>query len=299
MLGDGNTVRVRVQVIDLNSFTLDLQLPTYLPAKDLTARVARDAGLEAYGDDGRRRTYWLRARGRLIGPDEKLEDVGVVDGELVYLLPEPPPGSGVVEQVPDYPVTQGYAGKGMGTVIASLVGVILWAVAWGGALVVVQSPWTVVMPGIGLGLLCISLARHMWGGQGMRLRILLTGLGLYLPLFALVFLPVILGGEPAALVYRESLSGMFAGLIAVVLGWAAWWGAVEPLPTRLQATSQEEAQPAEAHACGICALPVQLDYRKDCVHGCGRVFHSGCHDTRMAVNRPDPRVCAICEARVG
>jgi uncharacterized ubiquitin-like protein YukD len=299
MLGDGNTVRVRVQVIDLNSFTLDLQVPTYLPAKDLTVRVARDAGLEAYGEDGKRRNYWLRARGRLIGPEEKLEDVGVVDGELVYLLPEPPPGSVVVEQPPDYPVTQGYAGKGMATVIAALVGVVFWAMAWGGALLVVRTGWTVVMPGIGMGLLCVSLARHMWGGQGTRLRVLLTGLGLYLPLFVLVFLPVILGGEPAGVVYQESFSGMVAGIIAVLLGWAAWWGAVEPLPTRPQVAAQEAAKVIDAHACGICALAVQPDYRKDCSYGCGRVFHSGCHDTRMAVNRPDPRVCAICEARIG
>ncbi|MDI6772700.1 MAG: hypothetical protein QME77_08970, partial [bacterium] len=53
------TVTVRVQVIDMNSFTLDLQVPTYLPARDLTQRIARDAGLDAYWDDGRRRLYWL------------------------------------------------------------------------------------------------------------------------------------------------------------------------------------------------------------------------------------------------
>ncbi|MFN7146724.1 MAG: EsaB/YukD family protein, partial [Myxococcota bacterium] len=111
-MDEQNVVQVRVQVIDMKSFTLDLQVPTYLPARDLTQRVARDAGLDSHWDDGRRRLYWLRARGRLMGDDEKLSDLGVVNGELVYLLLEPPAGSGVVEQGPDYPETHGYAGAG-------------------------------------------------------------------------------------------------------------------------------------------------------------------------------------------
>ena len=44
------TVTLRVQVIDMRSFTLDLQVPTYLPAQDLTQRIARDVlqvGLQA------------------------------------------------------------------------------------------------------------------------------------------------------------------------------------------------------------------------------------------------------------
>ncbi|MEC8424617.1 MAG: EsaB/YukD family protein, partial [Myxococcota bacterium] len=118
------TVRVRVQVIDLESFTLDLIVPTYLPARDLTQRVARDAGLEAYWPDGRRRLYWLRARGRLLGDEDKLEQLGVVDGELVYLLPEPPSGSGVVEQTPDHPENRGYAGKGVFALLGSISSLI-------------------------------------------------------------------------------------------------------------------------------------------------------------------------------
>src|SRR5262245_30855359 len=121
------TVLVRVQVIDLRAFTLDLVVPTYLPARDLTQRVARDAGLEAFWGDGKRRLYWLRARGRLLRDDEKLSDLGIVEGELVYLLPEPPHGSGVVEQTPDYPITHEYAGKGALTLVSTLVGVVLWA----------------------------------------------------------------------------------------------------------------------------------------------------------------------------
>ena len=91
---ESTVVNLRVQVIAMKSFTLDLQVPTYLPARDLTQRVARDAGLDAFWGDGRRRLYWLRARGRLMLDDEKLSDLGVINGELVYLLPEPPAGSG-------------------------------------------------------------------------------------------------------------------------------------------------------------------------------------------------------------
>src|SRR6478735_8832344 len=96
----------------MKSFTLDLQVPTYLPARDLTQRVARDAGLDAFWPDGKRRLYWLRARGRLMSDEEKLQDLGVVNGELVYLLPEPPAGSGVFEQPPDYPEQHPYSGAG-------------------------------------------------------------------------------------------------------------------------------------------------------------------------------------------
>ena len=49
---DSQTVTVRVQVIDMESFTLDLRVPNYLPARDLTQRIARDAGLEAHWADG-------------------------------------------------------------------------------------------------------------------------------------------------------------------------------------------------------------------------------------------------------
>ena len=54
MSTDSQVVTVRVQVVDMQPFTLDLQVPTYLPARDLTQRIARDAGLNAYWTDGRR-----------------------------------------------------------------------------------------------------------------------------------------------------------------------------------------------------------------------------------------------------
>src|SRR5690606_8320968 len=54
------TVQLHVQVLDVEPFSLDVELPTYLPARDLTQRVARDAGLGAYWEDGTRRRFWLR-----------------------------------------------------------------------------------------------------------------------------------------------------------------------------------------------------------------------------------------------
>ena len=98
MSADAQTVTVRVQVVDMKPFLLDLTVPTYLPARDLTQRIARDAGLDAYWQDGRRRLYWLRARGRLMNESETLSDLGVINSELVYLLPEPPAGTGVGER---------------------------------------------------------------------------------------------------------------------------------------------------------------------------------------------------------
>ena len=94
MAGDAQTVSVRVQVVDMQPFLLDLQVPNYLPARDLTQRIARDAGLDAYWDDGRRRLYWIWARGRLIHEDETLADLGVINRELVLLAPRTTGGSG-------------------------------------------------------------------------------------------------------------------------------------------------------------------------------------------------------------
>src|SRR5688572_11896464 len=100
---DAQSVPVRVQVIDLEPFALDMVVPTYLPARDLTQRVARDAGLGAYWPDGTRRMFYLRARGRLLAEDERLQDLGVVAYELLHLLPQPPEGSGLEERPPEYP----------------------------------------------------------------------------------------------------------------------------------------------------------------------------------------------------
>ena len=54
-MAGAQAVSLQVQVIDLEPMTLELMVPTYLPAKDLTQRVARDAGLPVFWPDGRRR----------------------------------------------------------------------------------------------------------------------------------------------------------------------------------------------------------------------------------------------------
>lgn len=293
------TVRVRVQVIDMQPQLLDLQLPTYLPARDITQRIARDAGLTAHWADKRRRLYWLRARGRLLGDNETLAELGIVNHELIYLLPEPPAGAGVEEQVPDYPETIGYPGKGLGAVLGSLGVLVVWCVAWGIALMVERNHFTVLVPGLAAGLLTVSLARHMWGGHGKQPKIPLTAVIIFLSLFVVVFLPSVLaeGLEHVVEVYSQSVAGLITGLVGILLGWLAWWGAVEPLPEKTVQEQVAETQVVTV-ACAICTGEVTPEVRTDCPHGCGHVFHSGCHQARLAVYRGDPRFCAVCNTRV-
>jgi len=293
------TVRVRVQVIDMEPQLLQLQLPTYLPTRDITQRIARDAGLAAHWEDKRRRLYWIEARGRLLGEDETLAQVGIVNHELIYLLPEPPAGSGVLEQPPQYPENRGYAGKGIGAVAASLFVLLVWAIGWGLALTVERSIWTVTVPGMATGLFSVSLARHMWGGQGSQPRIMFTAVPVFVLVFVVVFLPAVLslGLDQVGTVYRESVSGFVTGLVGIFLGWLAWWGAVEPLPAVEKKVEVAQAQVVTVN-CGICQGDVTPEVRKDCPYGCGHVFHSGCHQARLAVHRGDSRFCAVCNARV-
>ena len=77
-MSEAQTIQVRVQVIDVQPSTLDLVLPAFLPVNDLVQRIARDAGLESFTEDGRRRSFWLRARGgRVMEPEETLSDLQV------------------------------------------------------------------------------------------------------------------------------------------------------------------------------------------------------------------------------
>ncbi len=303
---DAGVVNVRVQVIDLKSVVLDLQVPTYLPARDLTQRIARDAGLEAHWADGKRRLYFLRARGRLLRDDEKLQDLGVINGELVYLLPEPPHGSGVVEQPPEYPETHDYAGAGWLTLIGSFLGVTLWAVLWGIALTSDRGLLITSLPGFALGFLCTLLARHAWGGTASRVRIAATALVLTVSITFVAFLtPIIfndgsvpISGELFFQVYADSLVGFILGVVGVFLGWLAWWGAVEPLPAREVVVQEQAAQVVAVVPCAICGQPVDPTVRSDCQHACGKVFHQGCYRAKAAVYRGDKSKCAVCGNRV-
>ncbi len=298
--GVAQTVQLRVQVVDMTSFTLDLVVPTYLPARDLTARIARDAGLESHWSDGRRRLYWLRARGRLLNDDETLGALGVVSGELVYLLPEPPAGSGVHEQLPDYPATHDYAGKGVMALLGSIAMVCLWSIGWGVALSVSRSLPVVFLPGLALGFLTTSLARHAWGGRGGSMRVALTGLVLFVFVALLAFAgPVYVSGLDLGSLPMQALPGLLAGMIGVLVGWLAWWGAVEPLPAiQEEAAAVAETQAVATVPCSVCGLPVGPEVRQECPHRCGRFFHTGCYQARVSVYRGDPNICGICNQQI-
>ena len=133
----------------------------------------------------------MRARGRLVQEHETLADLGVVNQELVYFLPELPPGTEIAEQTPDYPANRGYSAKGMGAIVGSVLGLISWAILWGWTLVVERSLWTVALPGMAMGLICTSLSRHMWGGHGNQARTVATAIGLFVLMFGVVFLPAV------------------------------------------------------------------------------------------------------------
>lgn len=294
------TVPVHVQVLDVEPFALDMELPTYLPARDLTQRVARDAGLGAYWEDGTRRRFWLRARGRLLGDDERLDDVGVVPHELVHLLPQPPEGSGLVERSPEYPPNRGYAGAGNANVAMGLLAAGAYTAAWTVALSTSPGPVTGLLPGVGLALLVTTLARHLWGGEGSEIRVPLTAMALYLALFALVGIGVWAAGPLEIPVLAMGLgSGLVGGVFGVMLGWLAWYGAVEPLPAPAvqgAAPVAAAAAPEATSPCGICGGPVEAAVRADCGRGCGRAFHAGCLRARQALAASPGSGCGICGA---
>ncbi len=298
---EAGTVAIHVQVIDLKPFSLNMVVPTYLPARDLTQRVARDAGLGAFWEDGTRRKFYLRVRGRLLDPEEKLQDLGVVAHELVHLLPEPPEGSGLEEQVPEYPANRGYAGAINLNIFASLAVIFVWSGAWAIGLSGWPqdqlTPWKSVLfglfPGVALSLLVTSFSRHLWGGTGNRARIPMIGFVVFFSMLLLVgFFAFPLGAAPWDLVISLSTAAI-AGGMGILLGWLAWYGAVEPLP-KITVAQQKEGEALVTWPCGICGGPVTVDVKADCVRGCGRVFHEGCYQARQALS--DGRTCAVCGA---
>jgi hypothetical protein len=295
---EAQTIPVYVQIIDLTPKTIDLVLPAYLPASDLTQRVARDADLGAFWPDGSRRIFYLRARGRLMQPTERLQDLGVVPYELLHLLPEPPKGSGVQERPPEYPPNMGYFGAGNLNVLASLLVIFAWTAGWSIALTVDTGVLTSLLPATGLALLCTSFARHVWGGLGSQVRIPITGF----VFFGITFTSAVaLGLSFSAVVNPDwqdllvSLGPAFiSGTIGVPFAWLAWFGAVEPLPP----VSRKEVADQVANVtypCGICGGKVTQEVKADCVYGCGRVFHAGCYEAKRALG--DARGCAVCGYR--
>ena len=296
----GQTVVVRVQVIDMQPQVLDVVVPTYLNAGNLTQRIARDAGLQSYWPDRSRRLYWMRARGRLMAENETLADLGVIDNELVYLLPQPPQGMGVLEQNPDYPEVKGYAGKGLPLLISTLVGGFVWSVFWSLA-VYYSDHWVVEMtPGLGLGVLSVSFSRHAFGGSATKLRVLLAGLALYCMLVVpgAVIVPLALDLSVGEF-FSTMIQGVLAGLIGVLFSWVAWWGAVEPLPENAFLPAQQSHDHDDSnrlHECGVCGGGIQPNVLAQCQ--CGKFFHQGCFTAQKAIYNGPPGFCEVCRGRL-
>jgi len=286
------TVRLRVQVIDENPQILDLQVPTYLVARDLTQRIARDAGLSAWWSDRTRREYRLRARGRLVDGNEKLEAFGVVDGELVYLLPQPP-DERVVERPPEWPPRRG-SKPGTWHTLVPAVGVnLLWAGLWGGAVSVTDSLFIATVPGLAHGLLCSSTARRLWGPPGTSPRVGFTGIALAGFLAFVASLGQVLAGRELGDAFLLAIPMWLSAGLGALTGWLAWWGAAEPLPPDIElqtAGPQAEVLPA----CAVCGTGVDPSVRHDCASACGRVMHEGCHRARVAMYRGDRSICVVC-----
>ena len=98
-----------------------------------------------------------------------------MDGELIYLLPQPDAQLGVLEQNPAYPEVKPYLGQGLVQLMLTLLAVLVFSFLWGMALTVEQSVWTAVLPSLGLASLCIAVARHAWGGWAFNMRVGSTG----------------------------------------------------------------------------------------------------------------------------
>lgn len=299
MANESQTVNVRVQVVDLNPFTLDLQVPNYLPARDLTQRIARDAGLEAYWQDGRRRLYWLRARGRLVNDEETLMQLSVVDGELVYLLPEPPAGTGVMERPPEYPENRGYRAKATAVLLTSAATALMWTIAWGVAMGQLRNSWTVAVPAMALGLMTTNFARHAWSGRSSRIRVPLSSLGLLLPCLTLALtISALSDGTGAGSPFADAIACIVFGIVGVMIGWLAWWGAVEPLPSKTMMQEDVQEEGVTVVACAICGTDVLPDVRTGCDH-CGRYYHTGCYGARLAVDTGTTVKCEFCGISTG
>jgi hypothetical protein len=290
---DAQSIPVFVQVIDMEPFSLELAVPSYLPARDLTQRIARDAGLGAYWEDGTRRNFYLRARGRLMEEEERLEDLGVVPYELVHLLPQPPEGSGVAERAPEYPPNRGYSGAGNLNVAGGLLLILLWTLAWSTGLTHSHKPVQMgLFPAMGLALLCTSFARHTWGGVGTAVKIPLTGLVIYNILLCIAILPsLVFGYVSFAEILLTTILAFVGGMLGVMLGWLAWYGAVEPLP-KVTAKQVQEFVESVTYPCAICGGLVGQEQLAACKFACGKVFHNGCYRAKEAMAGGDS--CSVC-----
>jgi hypothetical protein len=269
-------------------------VPTYIEAKDLSQRIARDANLGAYWPDGTRREFWIRARGRILAGEEKLDSLGVVNGELIHVLPQPPANSGVIERPPVLPEKETGSLRSRVRMVRAILGLLALTIIWSVALSAGAAFHVVLIPSVAVALMAVTAARHFWGPPGSAIRIPLVGIAVYLLMMLVAFLPVFISGESLVYSLLMLLLAFFAGVSGVFMGWLAWYGAVEPLPeARIQQMAQQLQEVREA-PCALCQQPVDLGdpaIRLD-RHCCGQVFHSGCYKARAAVTREG--TCAFC-----
>jgi hypothetical protein len=232
---------------------------------------------------------------------ETLESVGLVDGELIYLLPQPDAQLGVLEQNPEYPEVKPYLGQGLTQLMLSLFAVLLFSFLWGMALSVEQSTWTAILPSLGLSSLCVAVARHAWGGWAFNMRIGGTALLLYvIALIPPLFAPTMLAGVELSVFFRTFAPGIVLGLAGLIFSWIAWWGPVEPLNRKSVEQQREAELPNPLPLCGICQREVETEFQTSCTyHGqCQKIFHKGCLVAKQSSFQGDARLCPVCTIRI-
>ena len=294
-------VRLRIQVIDIEPRQLDVTVPRYIPVSDLSQRVVRDAGMQSHWANRFRRHYYIHARGRMLDHSETLESVGLVDGELIYLLPQPDAQLGVLEQNPAYPEVKPYLGQGLVQLMLTLLAVLVFSFLWGMALSVEQSVWTAVLPSLGLASLCVAVARHAWGGWAFNMRVGTTAFVLYLiALLPPLFAPTVLADVELSEFILTLAPGIALGLAGLIFSWIAWWGPVEPLNRRSVEQQRDSEQASALPLCAICQRGVEPEFQATCVYGgaCQKVVHKGCLAAKQAGFQGDPRLCPVCNVRI-
>lgn len=293
---DAQTVPVRIQVVDVKPFALDMVIPVFITGRDLTARIARDAGLPAFWEDNSRRLYWLRARGRVVQDNEKLSDFGLVPGELLHMLPQPPPNSGILEQPIDLPDDYGYRGGSIGGIAWNAVGMLAFTVIWGVGFTASQAILMGLFPPLAIGMMTSSLARHLMKGEPTKPLIPVIGV-------VLAFLLTVLGIAPAFALGVAPADGAWVAVPALVLapvgailGWLAWWGgAIGPIQKSefALAAAVETSGVANIQTCASCGGQVDPSVLANCP-SCSSPFHAGCFKSRVALTG----TCPACNVKV-
>jgi len=225
---------------------------------------------------------------------ETLSDLQIVPYETLHLLPEPPAESGVLEQ-------EGVAAESASSdasvrVAMALVWPVVWAFLWGLSLTVEREWYATLVPGLVLGMLCVSMAKRIIPLEGRDPKLLGLAVGLCVLLLPLALVPAIYLGQGAGTVLAESSPGVIAALLGALVGWIAWWAPIEPLPERVRTESGIETYSEDQiqAACGLCGGAIEPSVQMACPCGSGVQFHKGCFNARRAVAYSEDGSCAFC-----